>query len=622
MKLDGSVLVGFGDFFSGEGEVGLTPPKGATPKGKKPLAMPKGLLHKIAVKHAKPTNNASPHRLAVGNAATAAAQAVAVSKHVAGQTLQYKNEVAAGMHRPMVSAAALHAAPSLASKVGASVPALARGHVLTPRQKAAVAKHARATVLLAKAKKNASIYAQKAGVAGTKGLAFVKKTVPQFPKTGPITIKAGSSHTTLHGILGYIDDVGGVENLSDEALVGIAAALGDVTPPPASTPPCTEDPNNPPDTSNPGLLMDGTTDPCYGTTGTGPTDTSGLPVDNSQGATGTGVVTAPDGTVLYDPSTDPEIVPMPVRGQTLSSADAQAVWAASVPEDGFVYQWATLPAYAVGSWSTFYSGSNINDDGYSPGIIWGYEFSGGDIGWMMSTDMNQASRFVDIHNVQKTADVASLAANKLGGAGALVGNPKGTVPNLQYSMADDKWFWQGQYAPVAMTASADAAITQANATTVATNRAAAVAVAKQMFADQATAAALLASTNATNAINEANATSAANVTATQQQSAQGDVETQAQQALVAQQQADTAEQVSETQADAQAAQVLIQQAQQQPQGGYADDGSGGDDGSGDDGGGYDSGDSTSTLEDASALSMDDSQQSDDDTLSDDSDFAE
>ena len=639
MKLDGKALIGFGDYFSGEGEVGFTPPKGAQPKGKKPLAMPRSVMHKIAIKHAKPTNNPSPHRLAVGNAAKAAAQAVTVSKYVAGKTAQYKKAVAAGMHQPLVKASSV-----LASKIGAVT-----GRVLTPKQKAAVAKHQKATILLAKAKKNAALYSQKAGVSGMKGLAFVKKTVPMFAKTGPaVVIKASSAHTTLHGILGYIDDVGGVENLSDEALVGIAAALG-------------FDPSNPPDPANPGFLMDGSVDPDAGSSttstatpdpnATGATDSSGLPVDNSKGATGVGVVTDPDGNVLYDPSTDPDIVPMPVRGQTLAPADAQAIWSTSVPEDGIAYQWTTLPAYAVGSWGVFYSGVNVNRDGYSPGLLWGMDHVGGDLGWMMSTDFNVASRFVQISHLvgasgtPTTQDIANKAANLLGGAGALVGSPKGPVPNLQYSIADDKWFWQAQYAPVAMTAAADAAITQANATTVKTNHDAAVAVSKQMFADRATQAEQATAQQAQQALAESAATSAANVAATQQQSAQGDTETQAQQALVAQQQADTQQQTMQAQTEQQAGQEVISQAQQQDQmdaqtnqllyqqaqqevasgsgGGYADDGSGQDDGSQDDGSGYDSGEGASTLEDASALSMDDSsQQSDDDTLSDDSDFAE
>lgn len=235
----------------------------------------------------------------------------------------------------------------------------------------------------------------------------------------------------------------------------------------------------------------------------------------------TGVVTGPDGSTLYDPSSDPAILPMPARGGTLSPSDAQNQWA-NVPADGIPYDGSKgFPDGSVGSFNTQYN----HQDGIE-----------------MHADGWYAKQGSDYH---KANPVGPNYGNDLGW-GPLVGNPSGPLANLQWATADKKWFWQGANAPVAFTQALDSKITDANNKIIAANTATAVAQLAQMNADAAANAEAQAKQDAATALQqsadtqaEAHATSvatAADTVAQQQQQA-----AQAQQDIAYQTQSDALE---------------------------------------------------------------------------------
>jgi hypothetical protein len=238
------------------------------------------------------------------------------------------------------------------------------------------------------------------------------------------------------------------------------------------------------------------------------------------------------------------------------------VWQ-TVPPDGFVYANSETsngyPPNSVGSVNTFF-GSSPNKAGWSPGYI----FGGSD--WMYPSSDDRET--FDHGHFGSTAEIQGYSTLKHGW-GPLIGNPTGPLANLQYAANDKKWFWQGKSAPLSYSAEADAKIAQANAATITANTAAAVAIAKQMQADAAAAAEAQAKQDAANALQESAATSTANVAATQQttQSSQLDLDTQKEQLVEQQQQAqqDAADAAADTQyAAAQgAADIQDQQAETQ-----------------------------------------------------------
>jgi hypothetical protein len=406
------------------------------------------------LQHAKDVKSAlANHVNATKNAFTgvtdAGHTAIAVAKKAADTVAKYNSE----QHKPL--------APLVPTQIhGHLVGAPAPSSALTPKQKTAVTKHATAVVKHAKATRDLNVAASKAKTAGNAALSFAKSA-------GPIlnSVLTGKKVT----VQGAMTLLGADANGKNPGDVGY-----DPTTDPSS--PNYHDPN---------------ANPQGGGDGGGITRT----------ADGNVIVTAPDGSPIYDsttdgnivalpdpydPTTDPTVRPVPPydpkgdsdikqkpqRDGKLSQQDAQKVWQNTPP--GAVQYTGSWPPESKGSYNYFYGGSvgstygMAYSDRFQPfgehrGLRW--IFVNGDNG---SGNPNWSDGFADDAAAAAKSAISRDTGHGNVAFGPLIGNP--SMPDyagLQYAVADNKWFWQAQNAPSQLTHEIDSALDFTNQKTIA-----------------------------------------------------------------------------------------------------------------------------------------------------------
>ena len=552
MSIEGKVLLGFGDFFTSVSAVGAAKPAApAKPTAKAPLTPKTKKGGKASFVPA--SRDASPHKAAIVSVINASKLALDAAKKGTAQASKHASDVKAGKHAPIVPVKVVAVGGDGQVILGA---ALKPGKKpLTPKQQLAVSKHAKAIAKNVAAHKRLAAAAKVAKEVGEKAAGFAKTATPFLKKALAGTAQPTKVHigggispgmlrmpTLDDGLMTpYTDDglmtpyVGDEVGLAEECLGLIDEMLGDAAPVDPNAPPAPVDPNAPqaqPDPNNPGYLTDGNPDP-----------NAPAGSDGSQGGidANTGVVTDINGKVLYDPAApDPDIVPMPVRGQQITQADAQ-MWHKTVPADGIVLSIGPLPGlppstsmapyvagsvllmhplppprppvvlppfpeYSVGTYSWFADGTwpvSSGAGGNKTGFI--YTKRGTHYGrdqdqprWMGQRNEDQVNDIDDNDLAGKySMDALVAAAQQLSANGVvfgpLIGNPDpagpagGMYSGLQYAVDDKKWFWQGKYAPASATQDMDNAIAQANLATIAAKTKAASVIAAKTAADKAAA---------------------------------------------------------------------------------------------------------------------------------------
>lgn len=453
-KIPGVSMLGFGDFFE-EAYVGAVKPPKKPPAKAPPSRGSKGRVFKAA----GPDRSSSPHKKSMMSTIMAGKRAIDAGKKATAIVKAYKPAA----HAPLVRlTSSLSPKGTVMLGLAPPKPGALTKRPLTAKQTAAVGKHANAIGKHANAVKRLNALTKKAARTGKDALDYAKKTAP-FLKAALAGKRKSAAR--VGELLGLIEDGFDVDQLGDDDVLGLCEMLG--------------------------IGLDGLDDQ-VGQEGevSPPSDDPNAP---DPSLSETGVVTAPDGTVLYDPMTDPGIVPIPERGGVLSQEDAATIWQ-KVPDDGVV--WPVGQAFAVdsvGSWSERYGIIITGVAGAETGKLLkvGYTWAGSR--WAFSFVGMAPS--VSLENVTTSAIAnASLAGQvprpggvmatagggigptELGGAtfGPLVGNPKQPeVASLQYAITDAKWFWQGNNAPKTATTEVDAKIILANQKTVAANTAAA-----------------------------------------------------------------------------------------------------------------------------------------------------
>jgi hypothetical protein len=521
-KIRGPVLLGFGDFF--EDSVGAKPSPHAPARapGRPPARQEQAKRGKPPARRGV-AKGKSPHKAALFATATAGKHALAAAKGATDVAAKYDADVKAGKHGPLVKLA------PAGMKSGQIVLGVDPGVVLNNRQRAAVAKHTSAIARHAAAARRAQLAAKRAQAVGRDALAWVQKTTPVLKaRLSGSKGSAPAGRTAVHGVeIGDVEIGDLVEQapelaaelaaLDDESLVGALMALGVE-------------------------IGDATTD------GSASDDSSAYDSSAAPDAGSTsssGVVTAPDGTVLYDPSQDPGVVAMPTRDQPLGQDGAQATFQA-VPDDGIPVPggMASVPRDAMTSYGRAYQG-------FGDGYYWlGPNNYAGDVGqgWARRQDYpNHGDNAAPLSYIQQYPYGPS------GNWGPIVGKPDGPLPTVQFAYSTGTPFFQSANAPSKFTQDIDSKIAEANAKTIAANTAAAQAQAAQMAADAAAAAEAKAKQDADNALQESAAQSQANVAATQQQSQQSQLDLDTQRAALEQSQ-------QEAKIQAQAQQAIIDQA--------------------------------------------------------------
>ena len=491
-----------------------------------------GQLAKPAPKVNKGGNNKDGFahaKAAAFNAMKAGDKAIAAAKKAATSVKKYGTAVKLGYHAPLVPLELVGVMDDGQVVLGAAAPAK---KALTPAQTKAVQKH---TALVAKTAQSAQRLARLAKTAAAAGQAAnqaAKKT------TGAIAnaLKLKGKPPAM---------VGGVD--ADLAVLGLYYEFVGAGPDPDA----------------PGYLTDGSIDPAV-LMGDGAVFDLGPPTDPGMAdpnapaqdpafdpsayelppEAGQGAVVAPDGTVLYDPANDPEVIPIPQRGATMTPEEAFETWQ-HVPNDAIIYngEGPGWPETGVASWNFFYgpkTGNGEYGDGY---------YQGPSNQWWAR---NNGAMFPKGNTFPVEQD--STTRNW----GPLVGKPTSPLAGLQFATIDKKWFWQGKYAPKFASRETDQAIEDANNAIIKANRAAALVQAAQMQKDAFEQAQAKAKQDAANAL----ALSAAD---TQSQISQKQVEAQTQQLDVQTQKAELDALKLEAQMAAQQQQAELQAAQQQAQ---------------------------------------------------------
>ena len=583
MSSESKHLLGFGDF--PEAHVGAVKPttKTATAgKGKatyKPANLPTG----------KSSGKKSPHGLAAIAAGNAGKKALAVAKAAEASNKGYEAAAKSGKHAPLVPVVAKKTAVGMIT-IGA-----APGTPLTAKQAKAVDKHTGAIAKHAMAQKNLAIAAAKAKKAGDDALAAAGEVARAALKMAGKSMPKGKTKvipkTTIKGevaeVLGYLEALGpdGIEELDDETKEMLGEMLGGdasglLPGQPGYNP--TTDPTSPSYVQPYGSGVSATSgydaygnpivDP-YATSGTG---TAGL--DSS-----TGIVTDKNGSVLYDPSQDADLVAIPTRGGTLSQTDAQVVWQ-NAPEDSIAWDASGKVPNSLGSWLSFYGPQK---DGFGQfGVTFGYHSDGwqdGEKKWTKrfgQADITGNDNRDDLGTDDAVAAAESLKNdtrnNKTGKAyGPIIGNPTGPYAGVQYANADKRWFFQSQNAPAQFCTEADSKITVANQKIVDAKTKAALALVAQQNAEDAANAEALAKQQAAQALSQQAAEADQTLTQTKmatadviaqqsqdQQMAQGDIDYQKMQDTQqnAQAQARLERQKQRATAEAEAAHELISEA--------------------------------------------------------------
>lgn len=519
-KIGGSTLCGFSDFFGAAPPLKTLAKPATTPAG---LTKPGAKPGPVKTKNAPLSKGKSPHKAVMVRAIDAGKGAVTAGKTAATKAKAYKPAA----HAPLVKLAA-SMTPKGTVALGAAP--VAGKKPLTPKQTAAVAKHANAIARNAKANKNLNLAASKATKAGNDALAFVKTATPFLKKKLETGVKAGP--VMKKGAIGIGEITTLVDNfdlLGEDEVFALCEMLGV-------------------DASglSPGMPgYDPSTDPDMGgvAPGTDPygTDPNLPPLDLNAGGVdpSTGIVTDYTGAVLYDPAKDPAVIPVPVRGVTLSQSDAEVTWQ-NIPDDGIAYDGSKgFPRDSVASYNYLY--------GTGDGFLWGFD--------PPNWHAKRGKDFSDASG-EEMGNLAMTSAKY--GWGPLIGNPQGPLAGLQYAVVPQKWFFQSQNAPTWATTEADAKITQANQKIIAANQAAAQVKAAQMAKDEADYAEAQAKQQAQQTLAQTSQ-DAANALAQSAADTQANI---ASQALTAQQsQQDLAYQKMQDAQDAQYAQLDLAQQQ-------------------------------------------------------------
>lgn len=565
LPADTGVLLGFSDFgdFFDDVFVGAGPqmaPAGAGPQmagpqtnvlQRRPVVAPKNLpanlpagapranvveFKKVPVRKAKPSKAAAPQKTALVSTIDAGKRLIDAGKKAEARAKADQAKIKSGKRAPLVPVRPTAVRGDGTVVLGAVLP---KG--LTPKQKTAVQKHVQAVAKNVAATRRLAALAQKAQKVGGGALTFSQKAALDLKKAAAPKWRTGP--TTVGDYYACI----GAE----------------------------------PDPNNPGFLTDGSLDPAMVDPSMAdpsmfdPYATTPDPAAAQDDATGP--VYGPDGTLLYDPNTDPMITPVPVRGQALTPDEAQVTFE-KVPEDGVVYNGARgLPVNCIGSWNVFY-GSQKGPEGFGiPGFLRGSLDGGNLIQWVYNApEFGDASFRVAPRTFQTAAtsgapDAAAVQANSLQrGWGPVIGNPRDPFfANLQYATADKAYFWQGKCAPRAATAEIDMKIEQANAKVRSANRTAALLRAAQMTKDLLDMQEAQAKQDAANALAQSAADTQSDIVRKQLEAQQAQLDMQQQQAdmqtSVQQQQLDMQLAQQQAQMDAQMQQMQLQMMQQQAQ---------------------------------------------------------
>ena len=483
-KIHGPILLGFGDMFVGappprstaRGRTPTTPttikpgtitkPGTATRVGPKGAPAPGG--SRVTTRRATGSGKPSPHKAATMSTISAGQKALDVAKKSVLVVTAYGKT----KHVPAAKVAVTRVRGDGQVVLGV----VAKG--LTPKQKAAVAKHVKAIAKAAARNKSLKVAAEKAKVAGVKAQKVVKDALAVFKKRldgKPVTVSVKGCDD-IGACIGYIDEILGVV---DEY---------------------------------------GYDSESYADTGT--TATTDAAVGPSSSIDADGRVLDSSGNVLYDPTTDPSVIPMPVRGQDLTDAEMSQQRFDHVPDDGIKYTTGVLAGNSFGSYGAF-RGSPKNANNWGPGYIWG----GSD--WLYY-DSEHPDTFKHGH----FDSIAQLSMfSEKNGWGALVGNPDTDKKNLQFAVLDNALFWQGNNCPLTYAAEADSKITNLNQATISANQAAAVTEAARKAMIQASQDEDAAAEAAREALAESSAESTAQIADVQQQTqtSQLDIDTQKQQ---------------------------------------------------------------------------------------------
>lgn len=287
--------------------------------------------------------------------------------------------------------------------------------------------------------------------------------------------------------------------------------------------------------------------------------------EDGTGAGGGGNGSYPAPTPLYDASSnpDPNCVPLPVRGGSLSSEDARTVWR-KVPEDGVIYAGDRgMPSDCFGSWNIMYGPKWINDQ-QGDGFVWHANPGEPAKWWAIRRGHGDAQHAGD--------DIAGSSSQF--GWGPLVGNPSTELAGLQWAIDDKQWFWQSQNAPAWATQEADAVILATNQKTMEADNAAIAADNARIAQEVAADAEAKAKQDAADALAISAANTQEQIAQKQQAAQQAQIDLQqqqyeqqaaAQQAAndLAAQQAEIALQTKQAQLQQQAQQADIQAAMQQ-----------------------------------------------------------
>jgi hypothetical protein len=543
-RIHGTPLLGFGDFFVGAGKTGAARKAGATAPGKKVAKKASGKAIKpLKTKIAKMPTKAGAAKSMLFNAVAASRKASAAAQAAAQKSAAYLAARKSGGHRPLLPAKVTKITGDGQVVIGAAVPV-----TLTPKQKAAIERHNKAIGEHAAASKRAAKMAAKAKRAADAARAFVLNNAKTLKALHSGAARKG--RTSIRGIAESIgvtiptEIVGDLEDIAEEhgveaAMEMLGEALAQVDEEPEADgedfeddgpvdeleilgddfhydgrifmglPPRTtggggggggfdsspgrdgggaaDDPNQTPTNFPPGVFDD-PNQPALSDVAPSDVGPADVPGTSDPGVDAPGVVKAPDGTVLYDPAKDPDVVPLPVRGQPLTKEEAGKVWPA-LPEGSVVFGPLrldglpqALPDSCLGSWNYYY-GSGQTHKGNPRGV--GYFINSnadGNPPWNRKDD-NGKNREVTgegMDDVWPKTGSASVTR----GFGPLIGNPQDpSYAGLQFAMKEQRFFWQSDKCPAQMATEIDDAIRAGNKKIMEANAAAARAKAAQMEKD-------------------------------------------------------------------------------------------------------------------------------------------
>lgn len=522
-KIGGPVLLGFSDFFVGDDEVGATKPAKPAPAKVKVVVKP----------YPKP------------------ARQLAFQHH--GQVLQKAKSVA------LAAAKTLGNAQLQLAKKPSSIPKPPPGIVPTPAQLQGRMVHVGAAVAATMSPK-AKLAVQKHNAAVVKA----KQAAVQLAKHA-LTTKA-----SLHKLAGHMVKQRGLSKKLRTPVKMQTAHVGELLNDPVIGEAVREAFDTfytaigaTPDPANPGFLTDGTPDPAYGAVD----PTTGMPVNTALSAADTTALTSGTGDDPADSGNLPAPPDMSAYIPDMTAAGGIAYDGSKGTPNGFAGSFGIMTKTTDNGGTSYsaydktdhygYVYGSFDQEGTPNGIPYGGQ--GVENSWNHFHGSEQGPGTSGWHDVSSIAEAATsatkMAPNKKQ-YGPIVGNPGMKDFAAMRCDGAGNFFWLPQEAPdwLMFPIKQAAALTAQAAAKAASDAAAAdAAAAAKAAADAATAQT---AQDAANALSESQAASDAKV-------AQGTAETQAQQQLVQQAAADTAQQAVDTDQQKQAGALLIQQAQQQ-----------------------------------------------------------